>query len=195
MPNKKVYKLVLYPVNTEYTPINWLSIKSSLEKVGFIGSAISENSECNFVGERFLQLITFLGCSPEIQLEPEDGNDNNFCRIEFSDLSNNVQFRYFERDISARCPKCRKKLSHWSDWLNEWDKSSNSKSVVCEHCDGEMSLFDINWRHNAAFSRCFIDVWHIYPQEAIPTEEILSLLTSETGEQWDYFFSDCDGSA
>ena len=193
MSDSKIYKLVLYPINVGYRPENWNNIQVNLARSGFIGSLIPSKDKCFFVGERFLQLITFLGCSPDIQLSPEDGDDDKYCRVELSDLSDELSFRYFERDVSARCPNCRKNIRHWSQSVKEWGESQKSISVSCEYCDSDVSIFDLNWRHNAAFARCFIDVWHIYPQEAIPTEELLKLLLDETEQEWDYFFSDSSG--
>lgn len=193
MSDNVIYKLVLYPTNTEYVPDDWGCIKLGLEKLGFIGGAIPLGDENYYVGDRFLQLITFLGCSPQIQIEPtsqKEPDDDKFCRVVLSKASDNIQFKYFSRDVAARCPKCRKNLSCWSGWVEQWRESPNATSVKCEHCACDLSLFDLNWRHNAAFSRCFIDVWHIYPQEAIPTEELLRVLSEVTNQEWDYFFSD-----
>jgi len=190
MADKIIYKLILYPVSTDYVPKSWVNIKLSLNQAGFIGKSISSINESYYVGDNFLQLITFLGCSPHIQIEPEDDNNDSYCRIVLSELNDNIDFRFLARDVIARCPKCRKKLDSWSDWLNQWKESSSAVFVRCEHCDSALSLFDLNWRHNAGFASCFIDIWNIYPQEAIPTEELLSILSEATGEEWDYFFSD-----
>jgi hypothetical protein len=35
-----------------------------------------------------------------------------------------------------------------------------------------------------------MDIVSIYPQEGIPTDPFLSLLETQTGAQWDYFFTD-----
>ena len=190
MADKIIHKLVLYPVNTDYMPENWMNIKLSLAQAGFIGKSISLENESYYVGDNFLKLITFLGCSPYIQIEPEEGASDSFCCIVLSDLSNEICFRFLARDVTARCPKCRKNLDSWQNWLNQWKESSGSFVVECEHCSSRLSLFDLNWRHSAAFARCFIDIWNIYPQEAIPTEELLQKLSEATGEDWDYFFSD-----
>jgi len=190
MTDKAIYKLTLHPVNSEYTPNNWVDIAQNLAQAGFIGNSIQSESESYYVGENFLQLITFLGCSPNIQIEPEEGNSHNFCQIVMSELNERVQFRYSPRDIAARCPKCRKKLDLWPDWIDSWKKSSDLSPIDCENCSSSLSLFKLNWRHSAAFARCFIDIWNIYPQEAIPTEELLLNLSETTGEEWDYFFSE-----
>ena len=42
----------------------------------------------------------------------------------------------------------------------------------------------------AVFARMFIDIYSIYPQEVIPTDQFFSLLETQTGTQWDYFFTD-----
>jgi len=190
MADKNIHKLVLHPVSTDYASESWINIKQGLYQARFIGKSISSENESYLVGDNFLQLITFLGCSPHIEIVPEEENNDSYCRIVLSELNNKIHFRFLARDVIARCPKCRKKLDSWSDWLNQWKESSSAVFVKCEHCDSRLSLFDLNWRHSAAFARCFIDIWNIYPQEAIPTEELLSILFEATGEEWDYFFSD-----
>jgi len=110
MKDSMIYKLVFYPISAEYIPDDWQTIKESLRSIGFIGKAIEDRQTTYLVGERFLQLITFLGCSPQIQLAPEAGTIEKFCYIGMSDFQESVHFKSFSRDVGARCPKCRKKF-------------------------------------------------------------------------------------
>jgi len=192
MPENNIYKLVLYPKSVGYILNDWQKIKSTLENVGFIGNHI-DKQENYFVGANFLSLITFLGCSPDIQIEPE-GDSDKFCRIVFSDLQSPVQspvqFRFFERDVAASCPKCKGKIKNWSTWVDDWNREQVESSRECLHCHQNNRLFELNWRHNAAFSRYFIDIYNVYPQEAIPGDELMSELKRSTGQEWGYFFCD-----
>ena len=200
MSENKSYKLVLYPKSVDYILNDWQKIKSTLENIGFIGDLIgnrNDKQENYFVGENFLSLITFLGCSPDIQIDPE-GDSDKFCRIVFSDLQNPVQspvqspvqFRFFERDVAASCPKCKGKIKNWSTWLDDWKREQIESSHECLQCNQNNRLFELNWRHNAAFSRYFIDIYNVYPQEAIPGDELMSELKRSTGQEWGYFFCD-----
>jgi hypothetical protein len=48
----------------------------------------------------------------------------------------------------------------------------------------------MNWRQLAGFGRFFIEVWGIFPHEAVPTEKLLKQLASHTpGVSWSFFYA------
>jgi len=190
MVNKTVYKLVLYPENVEYAPKDWTQIKDKLLELGFIGKPLI-GSELQFlVGDEFLQLITFLGCSPQIQLEPDETGEQNHCYVALSDISEVPKFRTLARDVAVRCPDCRKKIDHMNKYIEVWQKTAELSEITCEFCESKTPIHLLDWRHSAAFARCFIDIAHIYPQEAIPGDELLVTLKKVSGQRWNYFFSE-----
>lgn len=67
------YRLLLYPVLD-----NMADIQPTLEQQGILGKQLAENLFS--AGERFLDHICFLGCSPDIELEPQA--DKAFCYVQ-----------------------------------------------------------------------------------------------------------------
>ena len=187
MTKQPVYKLVLFPESVEYVPADWQKIENKLREVG---ASLSEGQKQFFVGEEFLRLITFLGCSPHIKIEPDDNSNNDFCYIELSHIEEKIRFRRLSRDLVARCPKCRKNIDHGLENIEQLQQSAMTLVVDCLNCQTKTPIYSLDWRHSAAFAHCFIDITHIYPQEAIPGDELLTALEKVSNQKWDYFFSE-----
>jgi len=72
--------LIIHPGDPEWLPDNIEEITASLKNTGLIAGNIPDKDQCYFVGDSFLELIAFLGCSPNITLTPQDNTDK-FCFI------------------------------------------------------------------------------------------------------------------
>ena len=70
--------LVLTPTNPSWVIPDNRSLSELLEPVHLVGKQISYNSY--LVGERFLDQVAFMGCAPDIRLEPGENNEA-FCHI------------------------------------------------------------------------------------------------------------------
>jgi len=195
---KPLYRLVLHPQNAGYAPESSDIIQTALEEVGFIGescfeadSLVNEESQCSrfLVGEQFLQLLSFMGCSPNINLAPTDEADRDFCHVALSSVYPQSQFRAHERDVFARCPECGRRDTNWKIQIERWQVDNSLNNYVCPHCNKGLSLYDLRWRQLAGFGRVFIDVFSIFPQEGIPTDKLLSHLEKVSGQSWTYFFT------
>jgi len=196
---KPVYRLVLHPQDANYAPASAETIQTLLQDIGFIGkasinpAASSLNSgiqpQTFLVGEKFLQLLTFMGCSPNINLAPTDEADQDFCHIALSSIYTHPQFRSHERDVFARCPECGRREQHWQTALECWQADNSRTNYTCSHCAKNMSLYDLRWRQAAGFGRFFIDVFSIFPQEGIPTDKLLAALETISAQPWGYFFT------
>jgi hypothetical protein len=72
-------RLVLTPQDPYLLPDQPESILDALHEIGFIGEALKEPPGY-LPGERFMQLVSFMGCSPYIRLQP-DGSGEPFCHL------------------------------------------------------------------------------------------------------------------
>jgi hypothetical protein len=197
MTCQQIHKLVLHPRDANFALTSWDGLVARLREVAFLGEQLGEqldkslNKQNRFlVGERFLQYITFMGCSPSVELAPPTDGSLDYCHIHFSEITPEPRFRSASQNVFARCPQCRKRISNWEQAVSSWTKDSSADNFNCDKCGEPISLTQLGWRHTAGFARLFIDIYSIYPQEGIPTDPFLSLLETQTGTQWDYFFAD-----
>jgi hypothetical protein len=189
--NERSYKLVLHPIDAHSVPTSPNQIENALEKINFINGSYDANEEnCFLVGESFLQYVTFMGCSPQIELEPPEPGSRNFCHVQFSVIYNNPQFRFLENQAMARCAVCKRRISEWSSLIEIWKNDFDHTQYKCKDCGHDQTLYDFKWRHTAGFARFFIDIYSIYPQEGIPADQLLITLRQATGQPWDYFYTD-----
>ena len=174
------FKLYLYP-DTSDICIDEKIIASLLEKKQLIGSKIAGDRYAT--GNEFLSLLTFMGCSPDIEIEPQD--DKPFCYIEIS--KNKVtQFIAGKNTKSAPCPHCKIGIQSIPD--------PEEKSMICPACNGSIETRKLNWRKSAFVAKSWIRIGNIYELEAIPSDELLTALAEETGVKWKaaYIRSDLD---
>lgn len=191
MDTLPLYRLVLHPQDSQYVPKSWEPIIGVLQAEKFLSKSWGDKSQQRFLtGERFVDFITFMGCSPYIVFEPPQDGSLNFCHIQFSAIHLQSQFRSASGNVFARCPLCGKRLEQWKVALDAWQENPAANIIRCDKCHSEASLYKLGWRHTAGFGRLFIDVFSIYPQEGVPTDSLLGLLHASTGVHWQYFYSD-----
>ena len=70
------HRLVLHAKSVDLSVQPTEALPALLGRIGFIGSQCHENETDSdyLTGDRFLDLVSFLGCSPNIALSPEDGD-------------------------------------------------------------------------------------------------------------------------
>ncbi len=193
---KTIYRLVLHPQNADYAPESSGIIRKILHDSEFIGGpsrlpdSRTATAEQGFLaGEQFLQLLTFMGCSPNINLAPRYEGDRDYCHIVLSPIYAQVRFRSHAQDVFARCPECGRRDTDWPALIERWQTDTFLKKYVCPYCDKRMSLYDLGWRQLAGFGRFFIEVFSIFPQEGIPSGHLLSVLENACAQPWTYFFT------
>lgn len=176
-----VYKLILHPVAADYVPASDTSLQEALSQHGFLGGSISHKGVSGYLpGEDFLKHIVFLGCSPAVALTPEEGE--HFCFIRINGPHQTLQFVQGDESLQPRCPACRKVISPWQHLLH-------TEIFRCGECGHESGIAALDWRHQAGFARLFIEIAGVFPQEAVPADQLLSLLQKVTAVQWTYFYS------
>ena len=161
------YKLFLYPDDPNYV-CNSHQLTSLLEKLEFIDYEISDKRYA--IGENFLSLLTFMGCSPNIELEPQ--NDKPYCYIEIS-TAKEASFIAGKNTKNALCENCKEPLS-----------DPVKSKMICPNCNQSIDTTKLNWRKSAFIASCWICVGNIYELEAIPNDQLLLALENETGVKW-----------
>jgi len=165
------FKLMLYPVDSGLE-IDLATLKNHLDNLGLLGEELVDlmGSDQYAVGNNFLSHFTFMGCSPDIELEPQ--TDKPFCYV---GLESYTQSRFVSGSNlkKSRCSYCKNELI-----------KVVPESFCCSHCEKPLQLEKINWRKTAFVAKTWITIGNIYELEAIPNDELLDILQRETGVQW-----------
>ena len=178
--------LVLCPTEPGWSPPDDQSLEHLLQSIQLIGEPFRDE-KTYLVGDRFLELIAFMGCSPDINFEPGD-NDQEFCFIRLITDAVSIEFHSGDHTHAPRCPQCRAAVDDWRKRVGAWLDDSKGNPWICESCKHEAAPWRYNWRKSAGFGRCFIEINNIYPREAMPQQALLDTLNSHYGADWHYFY-------
>ncbi len=175
-----ISKLIFFPAAINST----VSIKELLHSLidsDFINSDTDKENHY-LPGERFLNLITFLGCSPNINLCPTEGESH--CFISIIDTSEQATCVGYTDTVNPKCPYCTKRIANWK--IANWQMPG--EICTCDKCQQQTPYAELSWKHECGFARCGFTVNHIYPHEAVPTDQLLDLLKDSSGFEWDYCY-------
>ncbi len=176
-----IAKLIFFPANTDQPVNNTILLDTLIQQQFIIATAYAEN---HFLpGDNFLSLLTFLGCSPNINLSPEEGEDH--CSISLIPSSETIEYLGRTPTIHPKCPLCKKRIANWK--TESW--KSTGSICICDKCQTPTPYADLNWKHECGFARGGFIVSHIYPHEALPTEQLLSRLKQATHFDCDYCYT------
>lgn len=89
------HQLVLFPVQTEGVVIAAMQLERCLRGLDLLGEALGEGRYA--VGEAFLDLLCFLGCSPDIELVPHA--DKPFCYLQLPQDETLVNFNCIRKPV------------------------------------------------------------------------------------------------
>ncbi len=190
------HKLLLHPQDPACAPVDPVTLAASLQAIGFIGAPVTVADGVFYpVGARFLQLLTFLGCSPAIELAPPADaaaletacTRGSFCHVYLS-CTAQLQFRADPHTPVPRCPACRQPDADWRTPLVAWQKNPAMIEWTCSSCGYPGRLTDLAFRRSAGFARTWIEVRGVYPSEAVPGEPLLEHLRTVSGCQWRYIY-------
>ena len=186
------HKLILLPSDPDCPAVSTERLATELQAIGLIGPPRQLHNDSFYpTGEHFLQLITFLGCSPMIELEPPsdpvklagDSASGKFCHV-FLSSSETLRFRADPRTPTPRCPACRAPLSDWPSRLQAWQTDPVNNGWHCQQCGHKGKITTLGFRKSAGFGHSFVEIRGIYPSEAVPGEALLNTLKSITGGNW-----------
>ncbi len=154
----------------------------SLRDLGLISSACGGGDGVYRAGEDFLSLIMFLGCSPQVQLDPESATDgHNACSIRFH-VYPDIHFLAAAKSPAPRCRQCRSAVS-----IEQHPEPV--ERLTCAQCGKVSEAVDLDWRQAAGFGRCFVEVAGVYPHEAVPADKLMNALAGLSGTRWAYFYA------
>lgn len=179
-------KLVLQAPH-DRIPVNQQALVTHLAGFGLIGSSYGETPGVYLVGPKFLQLITFLGCSPHLQLEPRHESNEEFSHIRLLGPFEKPRLLCAGNTRPPRCPGCGKGLTQWRELAAAWMEGMYDLEITCRDCGQRSSPLLLNWRRKAGFGRYFIEIFGIFPEEALPLPELMECLRRD-GPEWSYFY-------
>lgn len=171
-------------------PIDPGQLVGTLRELGVIGAAWPPRRHAYLVGERFLELITFMGCSPHIELAPPAGG-GDFCHVIVHEYPA-PRLLTGTNTRPPRCPACRKVTA-----LRPADLAGAPAGQVlaCNHCAATLRLSELLWRRDGGFGRVFVEVLSVFPGEAVPLDSLLQRLADATRCAWDYFYLTAPGGS
>jgi hypothetical protein len=184
-----VPSLLLHPDYRQWRPADLDGFAMGLAELGFLGTRPEPgDSQVYPAGDRFLQLVTFLGCSPQVALRPVDARPGQeICCIHFRDFAADV-FLASDPLPKARCPNCRAPLTISKP-------NAVELPVKCESCASLLQRDWIDWRRGGGYGRFFIEVKGIFPHEAVPSEQLLKKLSAYSDCPWAFFYIDTQSCA
>jgi hypothetical protein len=160
-------------------------LEAGLTSAGFLGEPLPGLEDAFLSGEQFLQLVTFAGCSVQIELSP--AGDKPFCHIRFTGPFERPVLLSGRNTRPPRCPGCRTPLREWKPALAAW-REGGTADITCPDCGETHPPWAWDWRQKAGFGRLFIQVEEIFPGEAVPTPGLTTLLQRLTGSEWGCFY-------
>lgn len=186
------YKLILLPTEPQCPPLDCAQLASELQAMQLIGQPVAlDNGVFYPTGEQFLQHISFLGCSPMIELEPPsdpatlpaDSAAGKFCHV-FLHSSTSLCLRADKQCPAPRCPQCRQPFSGWRTTFSTYQQNPTLTDWNCSGCGFNGQLTDLSFRKAAGIGHTFIEIRGIYPSEAVPTDALLKRLQRLSGGPW-----------
>ncbi len=177
--------LMLHPVDASWLAASSEDFDRHLQQAGLIGASLPGAFAPGYlVGEHFLSLVTFLGCSPDILLEPDSAApEREFCAVRIHRYPEGARFVLAERAAPPRCPACRSSMTVDAAAVQA------ETLISCPDCGQQSPLLSLNWRRSAGYASCFVEITGVYPQEARPTDALLALLKRVSMGDWRYFYS------
>ncbi|MEW8563570.1 MAG: hypothetical protein AB2541_15785 [Candidatus Thiodiazotropha sp.] len=181
-------RLVLTPEDPYLAPEDPGDLIQQLREIGFAGERLGQGSTSYMVGDQFMKLVTFMGCSPAIQSAPSD-SDEPFCHLVQSGPHPLPIFLSGRNTTAPRCEACRKRVPQWQGIMGDWAQDPADFTATCPHCGHAQNPANYDWRQSAGCGRYMLCVENIFPQEAVPSTRLLNELRWITGNRpWHYFY-------
>ncbi len=195
-PLRPRYALVLHPQDPTACAPSPQALGDALTAVGLAGPELPcPDGPRLLAGPRFLELLTFLGCSPYVEVVPPTGVTDpcealaRFCHLRVTPPAAEPSLRRSRQGPAPRCPQCRAPVE--GD-LIDLDAAVRVGSVwTCPRCGCAAPARALDWRQSAGVGRAFLEVWGIHPGEAVPGDELLAALARLTGGPWRWFYEQC----
>ena len=186
------FNLYLYS-ESPCTPLDYEALCSGIVKVDtllrceFIGDKIGRTaSRTRYqTGDKFLSLLSFMGCSPTIELEPQE--DKPYCYIEIENAPAKTVFISGKNLRKTTCPECKQRINHIGELINT-ALDNKTDLINCPHCHHPIPYHNINWRKTGFIAKDWVVVGNIYESEAVPGDNLLNCLEKVTGTSWKFAY-------
>lgn len=179
--------LFLFPADPFYLPENNRMLITVLQDLEFAGETLASTARpAFFIGERFFQLISFMGCAPSLNVEPASPGDEQFCHIRLHHNTTPV-FHYLRPERPARCPVCRQPGLRADEFARQ--QADTGTHWHCPACDTAIKVQQLDWRREAGLGQLLLEVRDVYPHEGVPTDFLLQQLKTATDQTWSYFYA------
>ena len=169
--------LLLYAKPSGAVRFDLDDLQTGLREAGFIGDNCHGSTTEFFTGERFMDLMTFLGCSPNIALSPEDGSP--YCFIRLLQATAEAALYSAKSTVPPHCPQCRQSQRNWRDC---------EQADYCTQCNLSERAAGFRWRKQGALSHWVVQVLNIYPHEAVPSAGLLQKMQHVSAAEWGYAY-------
>lgn len=153
-----------------------------LTDLQLIAEPLNADKNSYLAGDRFMALISFAGCSPFLRFQPESEDDQDFCHIR---LHANEQPKLWT-GINSRAPKC----SHCQTTIKDWREQiqQQQQELACQQCQQVSSTTAVNWGKHAGTGATAMEIFSVFPGEAVPSPTLLNSLKQLNGLEWRYFY-------
>lgn len=179
-------RLLLTPQDPFLLP-NAAALHERLHAAGLLGDPLPDRPGAHLVGEGFLQLVSFAGCSVQVELAPTGSAGTPFCHVRFAGPFERPRFASGRNTRPPRCSACRSPLRDWRAHLSPWNGGADLE-IRCPGCGESRPPWAYDWKENAGFGRLLLMIEEIFPGEALPTPTLMALLAEVTGSGWRYFY-------
>lgn len=174
--------LFLHAGDPLWVPGDLDDLLRALDELGLIAAGPATGENCYAAGSRFLRLVTFLGCSPQVTLDPDQAGDGQAACFLRPHLYPEVRFISGAQPARVRCPRCRSPFA-------ETGAAIHDTLFTCGDCGETLPVSAFDWRQSAGFGRCFLEIGGIYPHEAVPSDKLLDRLQAFSGSDWRHFYA------
>lgn len=184
------HKLILHAADPAHRPPDVRAMTATLADIGLVDSPLPGLAAAWYAGDAFLSHVIFLGCSPQVDFRPRDPEQaaaGHFCHVRYQWQEAGPVFRSSAGRLQPRCPGCRGQLEQWQELVRDWP-SDREATVCCAGCGRSLQSSELDWRQCAGFGRWFLEIWNIYPHEAVPTEGLITRLEQVADTPVRYFY-------
>lgn len=172
--------LIFHPT-ADQPPPAVSQLMTRLSDTGLTGLPLPGMPQRLLTGPRFLQRITFLGCSPNLPLAVDERSGATPCTIELLGPYPTARLITGQNSRPPRCRSCRHAIHGWAD-----QGVLPDSEIQCPACGQACRLQDLDWQQMAGAARLFVAISQVFPGEAVPTAALMQALQEE--ETWDYFY-------
>jgi len=173
-------RLVLTPADPLLAP-EPARLCAALGAIGLLGEPLPGEARAFCTGDAFLALLTFAGCSVQLETEAGPGGAPPPVHLRIDGPSASPRIWYGRDSPPPRCPACRGLLDDWRSLL------CRGEAGACPRCHAPRSALHWEWRGRGGAGRLFVCIQGVFPGEAMPTPGLFRHLEQETGAAWRHF--------